>query len=221
MTVSEAQIKEWVAPYLADLPAGVLVDDSLYLQLGRYLEVLLRWNARTNLTSIREPEGIVRRHFGESLFAGCRLGEVVKPGAEALDLGSGAGFPGIPVQLLLPGVKVVLAESQGKKAAFLREVVRELGLSCKVVAGRVEAMEAGRRFDAVMMRAVDKMEAMVTVGRSRLKEGGVLLEMTGDGAGRGRVFAMPERAGSFVRLRWADDFCVVPRGTTGRVEGAG
>ncbi len=202
--MSEKWIADLVAPYLAELPAGVEIDPRLYEKLDVYLALLLRWNARTNLTAIREPEQIVRRHFGESLFAGCRLGEVVGAEAEVLDLGSGAGFPGVPVQLLLPGVKVALAEAQGKKVAFLREVVRELGLGCEVFAGRVEGMEVGRRFDAVLMRAVDRMEEMVEVGFGRLRLGGVLLEMTGERLGEGEVFAMPERVGSFVRLRRAE-----------------
>ena len=202
--LSEGRIADLVAPYLAELPVGGEGDARLHERLGVYLALLLKWNARTNLSAIRDPEEIVRRHFGESLFAGCRLAEVVASGAEVLDLGSGAGFPGIPAQMLLPGAKFVLAESQGKKVAFLREVVRELGLGCEVFAGRVEDMEAERRFDAVLMRAVDRMEAMVRGGLGRLRAGGVLLEMTGESSAGGEVFAMPERVGSFVRLRRAE-----------------
>jgi 16S rRNA (guanine527-N7)-methyltransferase len=136
----------------------------VYAQLAVYLELILKWNAKTNLTAIREPEAIVRRHFGESLFVGGHLGEC----GTLLDFGSGAGFPGVPIQLMRPDVRVTLAESQGKKAAFLREVVRVLGLDTEVWAGRVEAMPAGRRFDAVAMRAVDNMGAAVgeAVGRA-------------------------------------------------------
>jgi 16S rRNA (guanine527-N7)-methyltransferase len=144
--LSTEEIARLVAPYLERVPSGALVDAGLYERLRTYLELLLRWNARTNLTAVRDPEEMVRRHFGESLFAGCVLGECVGAGAEVLDLGSGAGFPGVPVQLLLPSVQVTLAESQGKKVAFLREAVRGLGLGCEVWAGRVEAMPAARRF---------------------------------------------------------------------------
>jgi 16S rRNA (guanine527-N7)-methyltransferase len=201
--LSEERIAALVAPYLQELPAGLDVRAELYGQLRVYLGLLLRWNARTNLTAIREPAEMVRRHFGESLFAGSCLGTRVKAGAEVLDLGSGAGFPGVPVQLLLPEVRVTLAESQGKKAAFLREVVRILGLQCEVWAGRVESMAAERRFDAVMLRAVDRMEAMVDVGRSRVRDGGVLLQMGGgerDVDGGIRVWAMPGRD-SWVSIR--------------------
>jgi hypothetical protein len=110
-TLSEERIAKLIEPYVGpDAPEG------LYGQLSAYLDLLMKWNARTNLTSIRQPEEIVRRHFGESLFAGIQLKPRVEEGATLLDFGSGAGFPGIPIQLLLPTVRVTLAESQGKKA---------------------------------------------------------------------------------------------------------
>ena len=135
----------------------------VHAQLATYLELILKWNARTNLTAIRTPGEIVRRHFGESLFAGIHLGDC----ATLLDFGSGAGFPGIPIQLLRPDVAVTLAESQSKKAAFLREAVRSLGLSSEVWAKRVEEMPSNRRFDVVTLRAVDTMEAAVREAATR------------------------------------------------------
>jgi 16S rRNA (guanine527-N7)-methyltransferase len=132
-------------------------------QLAVYLELLLKWNSRTNLTAIREPVEIVHRHFGESLLVGANLGK----SRTLLDFGSGAGFPGVPVQLMRPDLQVTLAESQGKKAAFLREAVRVLGLQSEVWAGRVESMPSGRQFDAVAMRAVDNMGSAVREAASR------------------------------------------------------
>ncbi len=129
----------------------------LCAQLAVYLELILKWNARINLTAIRTPEEIVRRHFGESLFAGAHLGTC----GTLLDFGSGAGFPGIPIQLLRPDIAVTLAESRSKKAAFLQEASRSLNLPTEVWAGRVEAMPASRRFDAVSLRAVDDMSAAI------------------------------------------------------------
>ena len=128
---------------------------QIYAQLSIYLELILKWNARINLTAIRTPEEIVRRHFGESLFAGMRLGAC----QTLLDFGSGAGFPGLPIQLVRPDVAVTVAESRSKKAAFLHEVTRSLDLPAEVWAGRVEAMPPSRRFDTVALRAVDHMEA--------------------------------------------------------------
>src|ERR1700728_2858710 len=114
MHLSEAKIATLLTTYLSDPPS-----ESTLLQLSTYLDLLLKWNARTNLTAVRDPQEIVRRHFGESLFAGRHVGTP----ATLLDLGSGAGFPGIPIALLRPEIAVTLAESQHKKAAFLREVV--------------------------------------------------------------------------------------------------
>src|SRR5665213_3017276 len=149
-TLPETRIAALLAPYLGHHP----VAPTLYPQLSAYLDLLLKWNARTNLTAIREPEEMVRRHFGESLFAARHLAAGVDT---LLDLGSGAGFPGLPIALLRPEVRVTLAESQNKKATFLREVVRTLELSTEVWAGRVEAMPAERRFHSVALRAVDNM----------------------------------------------------------------
>ena len=116
-----------------------------------------------NLTAIRDPEEIVRRHFGESLFAAQHIGEC----ETLLDFGSGAGFPGLPIQLFRPELRVTLAESQNKKATFLREVIRTLGLNTEVWAARVETMPAARQFDVVTLRAVDNMEAAVLAASPR------------------------------------------------------
>jgi 16S rRNA (guanine527-N7)-methyltransferase len=168
-TLSESAIAELLRPYLPNIPFG------LCAQLSTYLDLLLKWNARTNLTAIRDPEEIVRRHFGESLFAARHL----DPGTTTLlDFGSGAGFPGLPIALLRPEIAVTLAESQNKKATFLREVVRTLALPIEVWSDRVEAMPATRRFDVVALRAVDDMETAVPAAIARIAPGGRLAILT-------------------------------------------
>ena len=122
-TMSESAIASLLAPYLLEVPASILP------QLSTYLDLLLKWNARTNLTAIRDPEEIVRRHFGEGLFTATHLDPST---ATLLDFGSGAGFPGLPIALLRPDIQVTLAESQNKKATFLREAVRTLNLPTEV-----------------------------------------------------------------------------------------
>lgn len=115
-----------------------------------HYDLLVRWNQKINLTAIREPEEILRRHFAESAFVTrvLRLG----PGT-LIDVGSGAGFPGVPIKILSPETRVVLVESVQKKAAFLKEVVRSLGLAgLEVFAGRLEALAI--KADCVTMRAV-------------------------------------------------------------------
>jgi len=140
-------------------------------QMDAFLALLMQWNARINLTAVRDAETIVRRHFAESLFAA----EHVPAGAATLlDFGSGAGFPGIPISIARPEITVTLAESQGKKASFLREAVRTLGLRAEVWAARVEEMPAERVFDAVTLRAVDRMPRACRLAVPRLVEGGWL-----------------------------------------------
>ncbi len=108
------------------------LDARAVEQFEAYLALLMKWNARMNLTAARKPEEIVRRHFVESIFA---ARQIPKQAKTLLDFGSGAGFPGIPIAICRPKIGVTLAESQGKKAAFLREAVRTLGLRAEVWAG--------------------------------------------------------------------------------------
>src|SRR5580698_9229322 len=145
-TLPESTLAALLQPYLSSMET---VPDTLYPQLSVYLDLLLKWNARTNLTAIRSPEDIVRRHFGESLFAA----QHIEPHSTLLDFGSGAGFPGLPIAILRPDIQVTLAESQNKKATFLREAVRTLGLQTEIWPTRVETMPPGRQFRTVTLRA--------------------------------------------------------------------
>jgi 16S rRNA (guanine527-N7)-methyltransferase len=179
-TLPEVRIATLLAPYLSNTS----VPETLYAQLSTYLDLLLKWNARTNLTAIRDPEEIVQRHFGESLFTGIHLGSrltapslssTLAPLSPALlDLGSGAGFPGLPIQLLYPALKVTLAESQNKKSTFLREVVRTLNLPTEIWAARAETLPPSRLFDIVTLRAVDNMAHALVAAKPRLTPNGLL-----------------------------------------------
>lgn len=118
---SQAEFKQLLGVTVA--PLGLRLGPSEVEALYAHYELLLHWNRRINLTSVRGAREIVERHFGESLFLAARMpreGRVV-------DIGSGAGFPGLPVAVLRRGLKVTLVESVGKKAAFLRECAREHG----------------------------------------------------------------------------------------------
>lgn len=196
--MSEHQIAALIAPYLGTAS----VPNGLYAQLSIYLDLLLKWNARTNLTSIRHPEEMVQRHFGESLFAGVQIGSRMTEAATLLDFGSGAGFPGLPIQLLLPELKVTLSESQGKKASFLREVLRTLGLRTEVWPGRVEALPdiccTLRQFDFVTMRAVDDMGRAVVEARRRVGAKGVLVMLTTELATGVEAIPLPESGSGWV-----------------------
>lgn len=149
------------------------LDDALAARFAEYLALLIRWNSRVNLTAIRDEEGILSRHFVESIACALALPAGI---STLLDFGSGAGFPGVPIALCQQQIDVTLAESQGKKAAFLQEAVRVLGLSAKVHGQRAELLPA--QFDCVTLRAVDRMQEAVA-GASRLvAPGGWLAPMT-------------------------------------------
>jgi 16S rRNA (guanine527-N7)-methyltransferase len=156
----------------AGLPA---LDSDLSVRFANYLALLLRWNRKVNLTSVRDEDGILRRHFIESIACSDALPTWI---GTLLDFGSGGGFPGIPIALCRPEIAVTLAESQNKKAAFLREAVRTLGISANVHAGRAEALDA--RFDCVILRGVDRMEAAVSAGARLVASTGLLALMTVD-----------------------------------------
>ena len=113
-------------------PLGFELSGSEIEGLRAHYELLVHWNRRINLTSVREPREIVERHFGESLFLAARMPKV----GSVVDVGSGAGFPGLPVAVVRRGLKVTLVESVGKKAAFLRECARDYG-SVKVCGCRL------------------------------------------------------------------------------------
>src|SRR3954469_15467504 len=116
-----ARISDLLRPYIDSLAPSQLA------QISTYMEVLLRWNAKMNLTAVREPEAIVTRHFGESLFLARNVNrEEVRT---AIDLGSGAGFPGIPLKIYSPHLAVTLIESHYKKTTFLNEVIRKCTLT--------------------------------------------------------------------------------------------
>jgi 16S rRNA (guanine527-N7)-methyltransferase len=137
-----------------------------YDQFETYLELLLRWNLRMNLTAVREPEAIIRRHFVECAFAAQRLPRDI---TTVLDYGSGAGLPGIPIAICRPAIRVTLAEAQGKKVAFLSEALRVLRLAGEVFGARVETMPAQLVFDAVAMRAVEKLALATPAAIQRSK----------------------------------------------------
>lgn len=149
------------------------ISDITGDRFGSYLALLLRWNSRINLTSIRDVDGILSRHFAESIACAQLLPSGI---ATLLDFGSGAGFPGIPIALCRAEIAVTLAESQQKKASFLRECTRVLGLATQVHLGRAESIAAN--FDCVTLRAVDRMSDAVRAACALVDVGGWLAIMT-------------------------------------------
>ena len=160
--------------------------------ISTYIDILIRWNARVNLTAIRDPDQIVTRHFGESLFAARHLfpGSLYGGTAErssapqgrqpsVADVGSGAGFPGVPIKLWAPHISLTLIESNQKKATFLREVVRALTLTdINITTNRAEALASGT-FDLVTLRAVESFAAILPVAASLVVPTGRLALLIG------------------------------------------
>lgn len=148
-------VPSWFAGTLSEFH---LLDQQL-LSLYQHYEVLIRWNQRMNLTSLRPGPDMVRRHYGESLFFASHL-----PGSPVslADIGSGAGFPGIPIAVLQPNCRVTLIESRHKKAVFLKESTRGI-LNIAVVAERAEDIEGN--FDWIVSRAVDPRAVLSLVPR--------------------------------------------------------
>src|SRR5467141_996600 len=131
----------------------IAVDDAQVLQIQRYMNVLLAWNEKINLTAIRDPLEVLNRHFCESMYAAATV--PVEDGRLA-DVGSGAGFPGLPLKIIRPELQVVLIESNVKKATFLAEVIRDLGLAdARVLVNRYQELsEEVAPLDFVCSRAL-------------------------------------------------------------------
>jgi 16S rRNA (guanine527-N7)-methyltransferase len=153
------------------------LDEQRLALTSTYIDLLLKWNARINLTAIREPREMVARHFGESFFAAETLRSYAP--ANLIDLGSGAGFPGIPAAMWLPGTEVTLIESNQKKATFLKEVVFALGLkNVAVFNGRAEDYRG--MADVVTLRAVERFERILPTALDLVEQAGHIALMIGE-----------------------------------------
>jgi 16S rRNA (guanine527-N7)-methyltransferase len=169
-----SRIAELLEPFLPS-SSGALSPAQL-TSISIYIDLLLRWNARINLTSVRHPEAIVTRHFGESLFAARHLFPTPGSSATLIDIGSGAGFPGVPIKLWVPQIRLTLIESNHKKVAFLRQLARTLTLTdIDVFPGRAEAY-AGPLAEVVTLRAVERFSsAAPTAARLTAPDGRLAL----------------------------------------------
>jgi len=163
----------------AELVAGLAtlgLDAALAEPLLAYLALLDRWNRTYNLTAIRDPRAMVALHLLDSLA----MQPFVRDVGTLADLGSGAGLPGIPLAIALPALQVILVESNGKKARFLREAVRTLGLdNARVAESRAEALAQPGAFDAITARAMATLADLLAAGAHLLRPDGRLLAMKG------------------------------------------
>src|ERR1700687_2091275 len=157
----------------------IVVDDAQVSQIQQYMRMLVTWNEKVNLTAIRDPLEILYRHFCESMYA---AGAVPLETGRLADVGSGGGFPGLPLKILRPDLQVFLVESNVKKATFLAEVVRELELTnASVVVSRYEELgEELTPLDVVCSRAVGEFAPFLEwAGSERVAAGQVILWIGG------------------------------------------
>ena len=156
--------------------AALALPGELAPPLLAYLDLLARWNATYNLTAIRDPRDMVAKHLLDSLA----MQPFVRGLRTLADLGTGPGLPGIPLAIATPGLQVTLVESNGKKARFLREAVRQLGLgNVQVAESRIEAFQPGTHFDAITARALATLPLILELGGHLPGPGGRLLAMKG------------------------------------------
>ena len=166
--LNEARISELLEPF------GISLNTQQMALLEIYLQLLMRWNQKINLTSIRDEGECVTRHFGESLYISRY--ENWTGGTKLLDIGSGAGFPGLALKLIFPGVEATLLEPVAKKRAFLKEVIRACGMEkVSVRPERIEEMTgATELYDVVTARAVGSVADTIAGASKVLMERGKL-----------------------------------------------
>lgn len=163
-----------LAPALAQGLTQLDLDlpDTIQAKLLQFVALLAKWNRAYNLTAVREPAAMIPRHLLDSLAVLPHL-----QGPRVLDVGSGAGLPGIPLALAQPDMQFTLLDSNGKKTRFMTQAVTELGLpNVSVVQSRVEDYQAPDRFDSVITRAFAAVaDVIATTGRLCAPQGQLLL----------------------------------------------
>lgn len=137
-----------------------------------YSALLKEWNEKFNLTAIVDDEDIKRKHFCDSLTAV----DIIPENACVLDIGSGAGFPGVPLKIIRDDIEVTLIDSVNKKVTFLNEVIKQLGLKkISAVHARVEDLPRTKKYDVVVSRAVAELRTLVEYALPFVKKGGIFI----------------------------------------------
>lgn len=175
MLINAEQLKREAAPF------GIELDAVAIERFDSYAKLLVEWNKKINLTAITEPEAIVTRHFADSLS----FFSAAKPQDKAslIDIGSGAGFPGMPIKIVRPDMQVTLLDGTNKRITFLSEVARELGLQVNAIHSRAEEAavkaELREKFDLATARAVAELRLLGEYCLGFVKVGGALIAMKG------------------------------------------
>jgi len=200
---------------------GLPLTGAQLAQFQAYYEMLADWNTRVNLTAITDPVGVQTRHFLDALAVAAALPAPTEGNARLIDLGTGAGLPGLPLKILWPGIGLTLVDSVGKKTVFLRAVVETLGLvGVTVLTTRAEELGHDRAhraaYDVVTARGVAALSVLAEYGLPLCRVGGMMLapkkgDLAAELATAAR--AMPKLGGGEISLyRYA-----LPGETKGRV----
>ncbi len=160
---------------------GIHLDEKTVEAFDLYLKELLKWNQKMNLTAIRTEKGIILKHFLDSLSVFPYFSSI----SSLLDIGSGAGFPGIPLKIVKPSLETTLIDSVRKKIDFQKHIIRMLGLKgIEAIHGRVQDKEIrqtmGEQFDMVISRAFSDLRTSLILSLPFLKKKGILLAMKGE-----------------------------------------
>ena len=155
-------------------------DERAIERFEIYHRLLSEWNERMNLTAITDPVEVAEKHFADSLAALPYL----KPGMKVIDVGTGAGFPGVPLLIMEPGLELTLADSLQKRLTFLDALLKELGLKAALVHGRAEDLGQNKlyreQFDAALSRAVANLPVLLELTTPFVRVGGTAIAYKGD-----------------------------------------
>lgn len=162
---------------------NTIIDDIQIEKFYQYMELLLEWNEKINLTAITEPDDIILKHFIDSIT----INKYIENDKKVLDIGTGAGFPGIPEKIIREDINIVLADSLNKRINFLREVIQKIGLeNIDAVHGRAEELAHNKlyreKFDVVTSRAVAPLNTLLEYMLPFVKVNGLCICMKGSNA---------------------------------------
>ena len=142
---------------------GLKIDEALLSQFDLYYRLLVEWNEKINLTAITDPEGVAVKHFADSLAFFEYISDIPE-GASLIDIGTGAGFPGVVIKLIRPDIRLTLLDSLKKRFLFLKELTSRLGIEAEFVQGRAEELgqdlDYRESFDFVVSRAVARLNVL-------------------------------------------------------------